>query len=459
MKELPVLTSRVPLRNKRVILRLDWNIPVQGMPSKEDMAKIEASAPTVHYLQKHGAIVIILSHLGRPKKKEKEFSTARLLPLAEAYLDHPLMFCGEDIMTAQGMAMVKDALSAASPGDLFLMENVRFYSGEEKNDKKLSQAYASLGHYFVNDAFASSHRAHASVVGIAEQLPHFAGVNLVEEIKAANHLIEKPKRPFIAVIGGAKLSTKMPVIQSLLKVADQILIGGAMAHPFFAAKHIKIGKSLIEKESLKYAKALIKNKKIILPTDVLVAPKLDKSARPHVVPINKIKPNEVIGDIGTTTMREWSAILKKAQTILWNGPVGVAEIPAFSHGSLVIGRTIAARSRGKAYGLVGGGDTVPVALQTGMSEWFDYISMGGGALLEYIEKHGKLPGIEVLYKTPQRLQASTKGFKRTKRTTRTKRRITGNRMSKKVVQKTRSKVYKKGSISAKGGSAFGGKKS
>jgi phosphoglycerate kinase len=433
MKELPVLTSRVPLRNKRVLLRLDWNIPVQGMPSKEDLAKVEASVPTVQYLQKHGAIVIILTHLGRPKKKEKEFSTARLLPLAEAYLDHPLMFCGEDIMTSEGKEQVKDALAAASPGDLFLMENVRFYSGEEKNDPKLSQAYASLGNYFVNDAFASSHRAHASVVGIAEYLPHFAGPELVKEIEAANHLIEKPKKPFVAVIGGAKLSTKMPVIKSLLKAADQILIGGAMAHPFFVAKRFKIGKSLIEKESLKYARALIKNKKIILPSDVLVAPKLDKAARPHVVPLNKIKPNETIGDIGTTTMREWAAILKKAQTILWNGPVGMAEIPAFSHGSLVIGRTIAARSEGKAYGLVGGGDTVPIALQTGMSEWFDHISMGGGALLEFIEKGGKLPGIEVLLKSPKSQTVATP-----RKQIKVK--------SKKVVQKISRKVHKKGSI-------------
>ncbi|MDD5438142.1 MAG: phosphoglycerate kinase [Patescibacteria group bacterium] len=430
MKELPVLTSRVPLRGKRVLLRLDWNIPVQGMPSKEDLAKIEASAATVHYLQKHGAIVIILTHLGRPKKKEKEFSTARLLPLAEAYLDHPLMFCGEDIMSSEGKRQVEDALEAASPGDLFLMENVRFYAGEDKNDPKLAKAYASLGHYFVNDAFASSHRAHVSVVGIAQCLPHFAGPQLVKEIEAADKLIHKPKKPFVAVIGGAKLSTKMPVIKSLLKVADQILIGGAMAHPFFIAKRLKIGKSLIEKDSLKYAKALIKNKKIILPSDVLVAAKIDKKARPHVVPINKIKPNEIIGDIGTGTMREWSAVIKKAQTILWNGPIGVSEIPAFSYGSLFIGREIAARSKGKAYGLVGGGDTVPVALQTGMSEWFDHISMGGGALLEYIANGGKLPGIDVLLHAAHPVQRTTVKKKK----------------SKKVVQKSSRKVHKKGSI-------------
>lgn len=444
MKELPVLTSRVPLRNKRVILRLDWNISVQGTPSKEDLAKIEASAPTVHYLQKHGAIVIILTHLGRPKKKEKEFSTARLLPMAEAYLDHPLMFCGEDIATPQGLIMVKHALDAASPGDLFLMENVRFYPGEEKNDRKLSQAYASLGNYFVNDAFASSHRAHVSVAGIADYLPHFAGAELVKEIEAANHLIEKAKKPFVAIVGGAKLSTKLPLVQALLKQADHVLIGGAMAHPFFAAKQIKIGKSLIEKESLKYARALIRNKKIVLPTDVLVASKLDKSAQPHVALVNKIKPTEVIGDIGTATMRDWATIIKKAQTILWNGPVGVAELPAFSHGSLLVGRLIASRSRGKAYGLVGGGDTVPVALQTGMSEWFDHVSMGGGALLEFIEKRGRLPGIEALQKTPVILNKE-KYPVRTKPTRQTR---TQNRKiikSKKVVQKVKRKVQKRSS--------------
>ncbi len=436
MKQLPVLNSRVALRGKRVLLRLDWNIPVQGMPSKEDLAKIEMSVSTVHDLQKRGAIVIILTHLGRPKKREKELSTARLLPLAEAYLDQPLMFCGEDILTKEGMAMVEDSLKVAGPGDLFLMENVRFYAGEEKDDHKLSQAYASLGHYFINDAFASCHRAHVSVSGIANYLPHFAGPQLVKEIDAANHLIDRPKKPFMAVIGGAKLSTKMPVIKSLLKVADKIMIGGAMAHPFFVAKHWKIGKSLTEKEGVKYAKAIIKNSKIILPTDVLVAKKIDAHARPHVVSVKAVKANEAIGDIGTTTMREWATLLRKAQTILWNGPVGVAKIPAFSHGSLVIGRAIAARSKGKAYGLVGGGDTVPVAIQTGMSEWFDHISMGGGALLEFIEKKGKLPGIEALYREPMRETKSTK-----------------------IIQKIRNIVHKKGSTSAKGGSASGGKKS
>lgn len=412
MKELPVLNSRVLLRNKRVLLRVDWNIPVEGMPSKEDLAKIESSVPTIRYLQKHGAITIILTHLGRPKKREEELSTARLLPLAEAYLENPLMFCGEDIMTKEGMAMVYDALGAAEPGDLFLMENVRFYSGEDKNDKSLSQAYASLADYFVNDAFASSHRAHVSVAGVSAMLPHFAGPQLVREIEAARRLIEKPRKPFIAIVGGSKLSTKMPVIESLLKTADKVLIGGAMAHPFFAAKKMEIGKSYMEEEGIKYAKKIIKNPKLVLPVDALVANKLDKDAKPKCVPVGKIGKKDIIGDIGTTTMREWSGIINKAQTILWNGPVGVTKLEPFSFGSLLIGRVMAARSKGKAYGLVGGGDTVPVALQTGMADWFDHISMGGGALLEFIEKKGKLPGIEALYRQTQGVGQKTQEIRR-----------------------------------------------
>ncbi|MDD2785301.1 MAG: phosphoglycerate kinase [Patescibacteria group bacterium] len=449
MKDLPILNSRVQLKNKRVLLRLDWNIPVQGMPSKEDLAKVDASVSTVRYLQKHGAIVIILTHLGRPKKRDKSLSTVRLLPMAEAYLDCPVMFCGEDITKQDGKLEVESALSTAKSGDVFLMENVRFYEGEEKNDVALSQTYASLADYFVNDAFASSHRAHVSVAGIARYLPHFAGPELINEIEAASRLIEKPKRPFVTVIGGMKLSTKMPVINSLLKAADKVLIGGAMAHPFFVAKKYKIGKSYTEVEGLKFAKALIKNKKIVLPSDALVAKKIDIHAKPHVVLVNEIKLNDVIGDIGTATMREWSSIIKNAQTILWNGPLGVAKIPAFSHGSLVIARAIAARSNGAAYGLVGGGDTVPVALQTGMSEWYDHVSMGGGALLEFIEKKGRLPGIEALLASSTRtLNVLKASLKRPQEKKQIARKMIAAK-SKKIVQKVKKIVHKKGSLKKK----------
>lgn len=398
MKELPVLNSRVALRGKKVLLRLDWNIPIKGTPKEEDLAKIENSVKTVHDLQKKGAVVVILTHLGRPVKREKELSTVRLLPLAEAYLDCPVMFCGEDIFTEEGRSMVKDSLQASRPGDVLLLENVRFYAGEEKNDKKLSQAYADLADYYVNDAFAACHRAHSSVAGIPAYLPHFAGSQLTAEVAAAGYLLRRPKKPLVAIIGGAKLSTKIPVVKSLLKVADHVLIGGAMAHPFLVAQNFKIGKSLMEKQSLSQAKLLLKNKKIMLPVDFLVADKINDQVKPKCVPVNQIKAKDMIGDIGTQTMRQWSALINKAQTILWNGPLGVAEYEPFAFGSLLIGRAVAARSKGKAYGLVGGGDTVPVALQTGMSQWFDHISMGGGALLEFIANNGKLPGIEALYR-------------------------------------------------------------
>jgi len=397
MSTLPVLSSRTSLRGKRVLIRVDWNISLHGMPQEEDLLKIQRSADTLKLLQKLGAITLVMTHLGRPQKRDPKFSTVKLLPFAEAYIGSPVMFCGEDITTPAGKFASEDSFSAAKPGDVFLLENVRFYPGEEKNDKKLAAAYAEHADYFVNDAFASSHRAHVSVSGIAKLLPHFAGPQLAAEIKAAQRLIRQPKKPFVVVIGGSKLSTKMPVISSLLKKADNILIGGAMAHAFFAAKKINIGKSYIEKGSDKLAHSLLKNKKIVLPQDALVASSIKPGVHPRRVDISAVKAKDMIGDIGTKTMQDWSAIIKQAQTILWNGPVGVTEIPIFSHGSLVLGRAIASHSKGKAYGVVGGGDTIPVALKTGMSEWFDYISMGGGALLEYIAKNGKLPGILALY--------------------------------------------------------------
>ncbi|MFZ6015774.1 MAG: phosphoglycerate kinase [Patescibacteria group bacterium] len=396
MKSLPALTPKTPLRGKKILIRVDWNIPLSTNPSEGDLLKIERSAATIKKLQKQGAIVVVLTHLGRPKAKEKSLSTARLLPFAEAYLECPVMFLGEDIENAEGKIATAQSINTGKNGSVFLMENVRFYKGEDKNDKKLANIYASLADVYINDAFASCHRKHASVAALASLLPHFAGPSLIDEVAAAAKIIQKPKKPFVAVIGGAKLSTKMPVITSLAKKADKVLIGGAMAHSFFKAKKLSIGKSYIEEGSDKIAKKLIKNKKIVLPQDVLVAKAIKRGVNPKQVNVKDVKKTEMIGDIGPVTMQEWSAIIKSAQTILWNGPLGVFEITAFSHGSLVMGYAIASRSKGKAYGIVGGGDTIPVALATGMDEWFDHISTGGGALLEFIAKSGKLPGLEAL---------------------------------------------------------------
>ncbi|MCI0479345.1 phosphoglycerate kinase, partial [Candidatus Uhrbacteria bacterium] len=234
-----------------------------------------------------------------------------------------------------------------------------------------------------------------SVVGVAKKLPSYAGPELLEEVSSLTKLLEKPRRPYVAVVGGSKLSTKLGVIESLLKVADRVLVGGAMAHPFFLAKRLSIGKSYVEKEGVAIARKLMKHPKLTLPTDAVVAPKLDpKKAR--VASLDGIKATEAIGDIGTETMMTWSAWLKKAKTIAWNGPVGVTEIPTFAHGSLVLARTIASRSKGECFGVVGGGDTIPVILRSGMSEWMDHISTGGGAMLDFITKKGDLPGLRVL---------------------------------------------------------------
>lgn len=396
MKSLPALRPKQSFRGKRVLLRVDWNIPIVNSPTEEDLLKIQSSIGTIRELQHRGARVILMTHLGRPKKRESSFSTARLLPFAESYLDHPLVFCEEDLSIPEGRAAVKRTVDAGRAGDVFLLENVRFYSGEEKNQPSLAVAYASLADFYVNDAFASCHRRHASVCGIPKLLPHAAGPQLVKEVDAMNRLIQSPKKPFVALIGGSKLSTKIPLLSALLQRADTVLIGGAMAHVFFAARGLRTGKSLVEKESIAVAKKLLKNKKIMLPKDVLVASSLKRGVRPGCVSVDRIGARDIIGDIGTDTMQEWSAVIREAKTLLWNGPVGVSEIPAFSHGSLVLGSAIASRSRGSAYGVVGGGDTVPVAMRTGMAEWFDHLSMGGGAMLEFLVKKGKLPGITAL---------------------------------------------------------------
>ncbi len=396
MNKIQTLAKNAVLKGKRVLLRVDWNMPLHEVPTEGDLLKIERSAETIKWLKKQGAVTIVVTHLGRPKGREHNLSTVQLLPYAEGYLGDPIMYCGEDLETEEGLIEIKQAIQSAKNGSVLLLENVRFYKGEETNDKKLAGFYASLADIYINDAFASCHRKHTSVHAVAKLLPHYAGPELVNEVSSASKLLEKPKKPFVALIGGAKLSTKLPVLSALLKKADLILIGGAMAHPFLKAKRIQIGKSYLEEGSVKLAAQLVKNKKIILPQDFVVGKSLKADSGLRRAGLKDVKTNEMIGDIGPKTMQEWSKIIKSAQTILWNGPVGAAEMTAFSHGSMVLGYAIASRARGKAYGMVGGGDTIPLAIATGMDDWFDYISTAGGALLEFIATGGKIPGIIAL---------------------------------------------------------------
>ncbi len=396
--KLPIIPSKMALKNKRIFLRVDWNVPMIG-GSAEDSLKLTRSIKTVQALAKRKAVILVATHLGRPKKRDPKLSTKQLAHLVLIRYGVDLVFLGEDLSTIGGRTSALKIINAAKPGSIFLLENVRFYQGEEKNTLKLAKAFASLADIFVNDAFASSHRAHASVVGVAKVLPHYAGPTLVEEVRALEKLLMKPKRPYVAVIGGAKLSTKLPVLKTFLSIADVVCVGGAMAHPFFVAQKKRIGKSYIEKEGIPLARKLLKNPKLRLPVDAVVATKIAPGVHVRATAIDGLKQTEAIGDIGPETMRAWAQEIKRAKTIVWNGPLGVADIPAFSHGSLLVARVIAARSKGPAYGVVGGGDTLPIVLATGMSEWFDHISTGGGAMVEFIATKGKLPGLVVLERT------------------------------------------------------------
>lgn len=395
--KLRTLPSSKDLGCLRVYVRVDWNIPLASSFGTEESLKITRSYPLLADLSKRGAIVFVLTHLGRPHGREKKFSTKPLASIVTAHSGLPVKFLDADLSNDAGRKKFSRDIDVFLPGDIVLLENVRFQAGEEKNDPKLVRAYAEHADAFINDAFASCHRNHASVTGLAKALPSFAGTALAEEMSKVGKLLEKPKRPYYAFIGGAKLTTKLPVIQSLLKSADRVYLGGAMAHAFYAAKRWPIGSSYMEKAGIKDARKIMRHPKLVLPNDALVARKVASGARPRSVNVKNMKKSEAIGDIGTETMRQWSADVRKAKTIVWNGPMGVAEIPAFSHGSLVLGRAIAARSRGKAYGVVGGGDTLPVVARTGMEEYFDWISTGGGAMLEFIASKGKLPGLTVLF--------------------------------------------------------------
>lgn len=393
---LRTLPAQTQLNGKRIFLRVDWNVPLDGSLTPEASLKISRSIETIRALTKRGAIVILATYLGRPTRPDKKWSTRQLAQrVAEAY-KLPLSFW--------------DSLEPprrAKEGDVYLLENVRFHPGEEKNDPSLVSRYAAMADLFVNDAISICHRSHASIVGIAKRLESFAGPHLIAEVDALSHLLKKPKRSFVAIIGGAKISTKAGVLRALLAIADRVMVGGAMATSFFSAKKMQIGKSFIEPEGVKIVKQFIKHKRLLLPIDVVVARRIMRNANARAVPVTRIGKTDAIGDIGPETMRAWSEEIQKAKTIVWNGPVGVAEIPTFAHGSLVIGRAIASRSKGRAFGVVGGGDTLPIAFATGMSEWIDHLSTGGGAMLEFIAKKGKLPGLVALQKKQKKRKLET----------------------------------------------------
>lgn len=390
---LRVLPKTKNIRGQRILVRVDWNIPLDGGIEPEASLKVERSLRGVKDLCARGAIVIVMTHLGRPKGREASLSTKQLISLLRDTYGLEVMFCSESVSDAPARKKLLARLEAAKPGSIHLLENVRFEAGEEKNAVSLAKAYASLADIFVNDAFASCHRAHVSVVGVAKQLPAFAGPSLVEEVDALSALLKKPKRPFVAVIGGKKLTTKLPIVKALLTMCDAVMVGGAMAHPLLLARGVAIGASYCEEEGLAEAKKLAKAAHLILPTDAMVVTKIAERSALRCVSVERVGKKEMMVDLGHASMKEWAQRIQSAKTILWNGPVGVSEVKSMGAGSRFLARVIGGRAKGESLGIAGGGDTIPVIMETKTQDWFDFVSTGGGAMLEFLVEQGRLPGL------------------------------------------------------------------
>jgi len=385
-------------KNKTVLVRVDYNVAI-NRGKVADTQRIERSYQTLNYLLKNKAKIVLIAHLGRPKgKKNKKFTLQPLVKYLNKITKKKVIFANDCLGEK-----VKKQVAQLRGGQILLLENLRFYSGEKANDAKFAQELASLADIYVNDAFAVCHRAHASVSAITKFLPAYAGFNLIDEIANLNKALKGFKRPAVAIIGGLKISTKIKVIEKLLKKYNYVLIGGALANNFWVSQKINIGQSVYEKEHVKLADSLYKKykNKIILPIDVKIAKKINSKAKTEsmrVFELNKFKnKNWQIVDIGPKTEIYFERFINNAKTIVYNGAMGIFEIDNFSHGTYYLTQKIAIAAKGPAYGVVGGGETIIALDKMGCKSWPDFISTGGGAMLEFLE--GKiLPGIKPLMK-------------------------------------------------------------
>ncbi|HEU4564406.1 MAG TPA: phosphoglycerate kinase [Gemmatimonadaceae bacterium] len=382
------------VRGKRALVRVDFNVPMDEQGRVTDDTRIRAALPTLDYLLERGASVILLSHLGRPKgKPESRYSLAPVAAHLATLTRWPVEFvAGTDDNAA------RKAAAALEPGHILVLENTRFLAGEEKNDERLSRALAELGDLYVNDAFGSAHRAHASTEGVAHHLhPAVAGLLMEKELQYLGSALENPQRPFIAILGGAKISGKIDVIEQLLPKVDRLIIGGAMACTFFRAMGLGTGKSLVEEDRVEMAADLLRRggDKLLLPDDALVAPSLDQPQRAHGVPRDAIPADEAMYDIGPRSAARFKRAIAEARTVVWNGPMGVFETPPFDVGTRAVAEALAeATSRG-ATTIVGGGDSAAAVAEFGLESRMSHVSTGGGASLEFLE--GKvLPGVAAL---------------------------------------------------------------
>lgn len=379
--------------NKKVFMRVDFNVPLDEQRHIIDDTRIQKTLPTIRYVLEQGGAIILASHLGRPKgKRLKEFSLQPVAERLSELLQQPVTMAPDCIGEA-----TKELVSKMKPGDIVLLENLRFHAEEEKNDPDFAKQLAALGDIGVNDAFGCCHRAHASVSGIAAFLPMVAGLLLAKEIQFLGETVTNPEHPFAAIIGGAKISDKINVIDHLLDKVDVMIIGGGMANTFLLAQGYAVGKSLVEMDKIELAKKLLqkakqKNVHFLLPVDVTVAFNFANDSEYVVTNLNDIPQTGMILDIGTRSQAIFAEALKDMKTIIWNGPMGVFEMPHFALGTQAVAKAVADAS---AVSIVGGGDSLAAINQMGLADAITHISTGGGASLEYLE--GKaLPGIIAL---------------------------------------------------------------
>ncbi len=381
--------TEINVKGKRVLVRVDYNVPIKDNKVVDD-TRIVAAMPTLNYLLEHGASVILCSHLGRPKGgPDPKFSLRPVAAHLSGLLGKPVAFADDCVGP-----VAEAAAKALKPGDVLVLENTRFHPEEEKNDPAMAKKLAALADIYVNDAFGSAHRAHASTEGVAHYLPAVAGFLMEKEILYLGQAIANPKRPFIAILGGAKISDKIGVIRNLLVKADLILIGGGMANTFFKAQGYPIGDSLCEDEALETASQLLKSgtTHLRLPVDVVISDKFDAEAEKKVIPMGPVPDGWRILDIGPATVVAFGKVISTAGTVVWNGPMGVFEFPRFAEGTVGIAKAVA---DSKAVSIIGGGDSVSAINQAGLADKITHISTGGGASLEMLEGID-LPGLVAL---------------------------------------------------------------
>ncbi|MGW8225815.1 MAG: phosphoglycerate kinase [Anaerolineales bacterium] len=379
----------IDVSGKKVLVRVDFNVPIKDGVVGDD-TRIQAALPTINYLLDHGAGVILCSHLGRPKgEPDPQFSLKPVADHLSDLLNKKVVFV-QDCIGPEAEA----AASQLKPGGIILLENTRFHDGEKKNDPQMAKQLADLADVYVNDAFGSAHRAHASTEGVAHYLPAVAGLLMEKEIRYLGQAIADPARPFLAILGGAKISDKIGVIENLLGSADQVLIGGGMANTFFKAQGYPVGDSLVEDEALDTARSLLDRaeNRLRLPVDVVIGNQFSNDAELSVMSMGPIPDGWRILDIGPETVKGYGKTISEAGTIVWNGPMGVFEFPRLATGTFEIAAAVA---ESKATSIIGGGDSVAAVNQAGLADQITHISTGGGASLEMLE--GKtLPGLAAL---------------------------------------------------------------